>query len=177
MFASRGRRTLGCDPRHRAREGGEAMTRPYEASAPPATAPAHRAAERDADRGVGWMVFAAVMLAMGGLLNGIYGIAAIASSKFYAGGVTYVIGDLKTLGWITLAIGAAQLAASLGILAFVGWVRWVGAAAAGLSAIVHLLIMPGAPFLGLALFGADRLGVHAPLAHGREWRDAGRNVA
>src|SRR3954452_24485078 len=169
MFASRGRRTVGCDPRHRAREGGEAMTRPYEASAPPA--PAHRAGERDAERGVGWMVFAAVMLAVGGSLNGVYGIAAIASSKFYAGGVTYVIGDLKTLGWIALAVAAAQLAASLGILVFAGWARWVGAAAAGLSAVVHLLVMPGAPFLAITLFGTNVLVLYALVAHGRQWRD------
>jgi hypothetical protein len=147
------------------------MTQPYEAHAPHPPARTQREAERDVERGVGWMVFAAVMLAMGGLLNGIYGIAAIASSKFYAGGVTYVIGDLKTLGWIALAIAAAQLAASLGILAFARWARWVGAGAAGLSAIVHLLIMPGAPFLALVLFGANVLVVFALVVHGREWRD------
>lgn len=148
------------------------MTQPYEASAPHPPARARRAAERDAERGVGWMVFAAVMLAVGGSLNGVYGIAAIASSKFYAGGVTYVIGDLKTLGWIALAVAAAQLAASLGILVFAGWARWVGAAAAGLSAIVHLLIMPGAPFLAIALLAANMLVLYALVAHGGQWRDA-----
>ena len=147
------------------------MTQPYEASAPHPPARARREAERDAERGVGWMVFAAVMLAVGGSLNGVYGIAAVASSKFYAGGVTYVIGDLKTLGWIALAVAAAQLAASLGILVFAGWARWLGAAAAGLSAIVHLVIMPGAPFLAIALFSANVLVLYALVAHGGQWRD------
>jgi hypothetical protein len=147
------------------------MTQPYEASAAHPPARARRAAERDAERGVGWMVFAAVMLAVGGSLNGVYGIAAVASSKFYAGGVTYVIGDLKTLGWIALALAAAQLAASLGILVFAGWARWVGAAAAGLSAVVHLLVMPGAPFLAIALFAVNVLVLYALVAHGRQWRD------
>jgi hypothetical protein len=147
------------------------MTQPYEAHAPHPPVRAHREAERDTERGVGWMVFAAVMLAVGGSLNGIYGVAAIATSKFYAGGVTYVIGDLKTLGWITVAVAAGQLTASLGILVFAGWARWVGAGIAGVSAVVHLLIMPGAPFLALALFGANMLVVYALVAHGREWRD------
>jgi hypothetical protein len=31
--------------------------------------------------------------------------------------------------------------------------------------------MPGAPFLALALFGANMLVVYALVAHGREWRD------
>ena len=149
------------------------MTQPYEARAPHPPARVQReAAEREAERSVGWMVFAAVMLGTGGALNGIYGIAAIASSKFYAGGVTYVIGDLQTLGWIALALAAAQLAASLGILVFAGWARWVGAAAAGLSAIVHLLIMPGAPFLAIALLAANMLVLYARVAHGGQWRDA-----
>jgi hypothetical protein len=148
------------------------MTQPHETRAPHPPVRAHREAERDAERGVGWMVFAAVMLAVGGLLNGIYGIAAIASSKFYAGGVTYVIGDLKTLGWITLAVAAAQLAASLGILAFAQWARWLGAAGAGLAAIVHLLIMPGAPFLALALFSTNVLVLYALVAYGGQWRDS-----
>jgi len=147
------------------------MTQPYEAQAPHPPVRAHREADRDAERGVGWMVFAAVMLAVGGSLNGIYGVAAIATSKFYTGGVTYVIGDLKTLGWITVALAAVQLTAALGILVFAGWARWVGAGVAGLSAIIHLLIMPGAPFLALALFGANMLVVYALVAHGREWRD------
>src|SRR5215212_9284625 len=120
------------------------MTQPYEAHAPDPPARDRREAEREAERGVGWMVFAAVMLATGAALNGIYGIAAIASSKFYAGGVNYVIADLKTLGWIALVLGAAEFAAALGILAFAEWARWLGAGAAGLNAIVQLLIMPSA---------------------------------
>ena len=146
------------------------MTQHYEAPVPHPARERHEA-DRAADRGVGWMVFAAVMLSTSGVVNGIYGIAAIASSKFFAGGVTYVIGDLKTLGWIALALGAAELAASLGILAFAGWARWVGAGAAGLNALVQLLIMPGAPFLALALFAANVLVVYALVAHGGEWRD------
>jgi hypothetical protein len=118
------------------------------------------------------MVFAAVMLATGGTLNGIYGTAAIASSKFYAPGVHYVIADLKTLGWTVLALGAAEFAAALGILAFAQWARWLGAGAAGLNAIVQLLIMPGAPFLAIALFAANVLVVYALVAHGGQWRDA-----
>jgi hypothetical protein len=168
MKAARGGRTVGRDPRHRARDEGEAMTQPYEAHVP------HPRARdrREAERGVGWMVFAAVMLATGGALNGIYGIAAIASSKFYAGGVSYVIADLKTLGWTVLALGVVEFAAALGILAFAQWARWLGAGAAGLNAIIQLLIMPGAPFLAIALFAANVLVVYALVAHGGQWRDA-----
>lgn len=148
------------------------MTQPYETAVPHAEPRSHADAEWDAKRGVGWMVFAAVVLATGGALNGIYGIAAIASSRFYAAGVTYVIGDLKTLGWVALALGAAELAASLGLLAFAGWARWLGAGAAGLNAMLQLLLMPGAPFLALALLAINVLVVYALLVHGHDWQDA-----
>jgi hypothetical protein len=175
MTAARDHRTVGASrhrARHEARHEGEAMTQQYEAPAAQTTPRPDREAEWVAERSVGWVVFAAVVLATGGLLNGIYGIAAIASSRFYAGGVTYVVGDLKTLGWIALALGAAELAASLGLLAFVGWARWLGAGVAGLNAILQLLLMPGAPFLALALLAVNVLVVYALVAHGREWHDA-----
>lgn len=148
------------------------MTEPYEGPFQQPPVRARSEAELDAERGVGWMVFASVMLATSGALNAIYGIAAIASSKFFAGGVTYVIGDLKTLGWIALILGAAELAAGLGLLAFAGWARWLGAAAAGLNAMVQLLLMPGAPFLAAALFAVDVLVVYALVAHGAQWHES-----
>lgn len=147
------------------------MTEPYEGPYAQPHVRVRSDAEIDAERGVGWMVFASVMLATSGALNGIYGIAAIASSKFFAGGVTYVVGDLKTLGWIALVLGAAQLAAGLGLLAFAAWARWLGAAAAGLNAIAWLLLMPGAPLLAAALAVTDVLVVYALIAHGDQWHE------
>jgi hypothetical protein len=147
------------------------MTEPYETAVSPPPARDRSLGEVEAERGVGWMVFAAVMLATGGALNGIYGIAAIASSKFFVAGASYVIGDLKTLGWIALALGAAEMAAALGILAFAQWARWLGAGAAAVNALVQLLIMPAAPFLALALLVTNVLVVYALVAYGNHWRD------
>ena len=147
------------------------MIEPYEGPFGQPRVPARGDAELEAARGVGWMVFASVMLATGGALNAIYGVAAIASSKFFAADVTYVIGNLKTLGWIALLLGVAELAASLGILAFTAWARWLGAAAAGLNAILQLLIMPAAPFLALALLATNMLVVYALVAHGAQWHE------
>jgi len=147
------------------------MIEPYEGPFAQPPVPGRGEAELEAARGVGWMVFASVMLATGGALNAIYGVGAIASSKFFASGVTYVIGDLKTLGWIALLLGIAEIAASLGILAFTAWARWLGAAAAGLNAIVQLLIMPGAPFLALALLTTNMLVVYALVVHGDQWHE------
>ena len=64
----------------------------------------------NAERVTGWWIFAAIMLSIGGVLNLIWGIAAVAESKFTTvTGATYVFSDLKTWGWITLILGALQL--------------------------------------------------------------------
>lgn len=130
-------------------------------------APAPRPAERRRDdRGVGWLVSAALVIAVLGVLNVIYGIAAISRSTFYVRDAKYLFGDLNAYGWILLVLGVAQLCASLGILAWARWARWVGIASAGANAIGQLLFLPSAPLAALALFGADLLVLYALVAYG-----------
>jgi hypothetical protein len=124
----------------------------------------------DSERAVGWLVFSAIVLAPTGVLNGVYGVAAIASSDFYVGDAEYVLGGLQTYGWLMVFIGAVQFGASLGILAFAQWARWVGAASAAVNAIVQLLVMPAAPFVALALLTMNVLVVYGLVAYGQRWR-------
>jgi hypothetical protein len=64
-------------------------------------------------RGVGRSIFAAVLLTVGGVLNVIYGIAAIGNSKFFVGDAHYVFSDLHTWGWIALILGVLEIVAAL----------------------------------------------------------------
>jgi hypothetical protein len=118
------------------------------------------------DRGIGWMVSAALVIGLAGTMNVIYGIAAISRSAFYVQDARYVFGDLRTYGWIILAIGIAQLCASLGILAFAQWARWVGVASAGANLVAQLLFVPAAPLAALAVFALDLLVLYALIVHG-----------
>ena len=67
----------------------------------------------DRVRGVGRAIFAAVLLMIGGVLNIIYGIAAIGNSKFFVHDTHYVFASLKSWGWITLVLGILEILASL----------------------------------------------------------------
>jgi hypothetical protein len=129
-------------------------------------------AQLEADRGVGWLVFVAIVIALAGVLNLIYGIAAISSSAFYARGVDFIVGGLETYGWLMLVTGAGQFVAAFGVLAFAEWGRWVGAVAAGGNAVVQLLVMPAAPFLALTIFAVDVLVAYGLIAYGGRWRAA-----
>src|SRR3954451_2536245 len=91
--------------------------------------PTTRRAGRDAYRpvdsdGYGWVAFAGTMIAIVGMLNFIYGIAAVSNSDFYAHGVNYVITGLKTWGWALLLLGIVQFFAAFGILGQMKGARW-----------------------------------------------------
>jgi hypothetical protein len=128
-------------------------------------------ARHEADHGVGWLVFAAVVIALAGVLNTIYGAAAISTSDFYVPDVEYVLGGLETFGWLMVVLGVAQFFAALGILAFTGWGPWVGVAVTAANAIVQLLVMPAAPLVMLTIFSVDVLVVYGLITYGGRWRE------
>ena len=132
------------------------------------------------ERGGGWVGFAGVMVGIVGVLNVIYGIAAISNSNFYANGVHFVFGSLKTYGWLLLIVGVVQGLAAFGIFARMGWARWVGILTAGANMIIQLLLLPATPFLSLAIVAVDVLIIYGLVAYARRSalerrnRDAGR---
>jgi hypothetical protein len=107
------------------------------------------------DPGRGWLLFAGIMLGVVGLLNVVYGIAAVGDSRFYVRGVTYIFGDLNTWGWILTVIGALQLAAAFVIWRQTEWGRWLGITLAGINAIVQMLMIPAHPLWSVMVFAVD----------------------
>jgi hypothetical protein len=105
-----------------------------------------------ADRVTSWWLFAGMMLGIAGVLNVIWGIAAIGDSKFFANNATYILSGLHTWGWVTLIIGALELTAATSLFAGGGFGRWMGIFAAGLSAIGSLLSIDAYPFWSLSVF-------------------------
>jgi hypothetical protein len=103
-------------------------------------------------RGLGRAIFAAVLLLIGGVLNVIYGIAAISNSKFFVHNTKYVFGDLKTWGWVTLILGVLELLAAASLFGGGAFGRWFGIFAGSLVAIDALLAIPAYPLLSIAIF-------------------------
>src|SRR2546430_16199154 len=89
----------------------------------------------DEPTGIGWVMFAAVMLGLAGIWNFIDGILAISSSRVYVANQAYVFSDLNTWGWIVMILGIVECVAGLTLLTGSGFARWFGIAAAGLNAI------------------------------------------
>src|SRR3954454_10558341 len=116
----------------------------------------------------GWWVFAGILLLVAGVLNIIYGIAAIGDSKFFTENVTYVFSGLHTWGWILLIIGVLELVAAFSLFSGGEFGRWFGIFIASLNAIGALLSMGGVyPLWSLAIFALAIIIIYK-LAEGPE---------
>lgn len=138
--------------------------RPEAEVRPPPTVEIHE------DRGYGWLVFAGIMILVAGVLNVIYGIAAIDDSKFFAHNTQYILSGLNTWGWVTLVIGALQCFAAFSIWKGGNFGRWFGVGIAGLSCIAAMLAIPAYPFWSLAIFAVDILIIYGLVTYGGQGR-------
>jgi hypothetical protein len=106
-------------------------------------------------RGLGRAMFAAVLLMVGGVLNIIYGIAAIGHSRFFTQHAHYVFANLRTWGWVTLILGVLELVASLSLFGGGAYGRWFAIVVGCFAAIGALLSIPAYPAWSLAIFAVS----------------------
>jgi hypothetical protein len=122
------------------------------------------------ERRSGWVTFAGVLLLIAGVLNVIYGIAAIGDSKFFIEDQKYILSNLNTWGWVTLILGALQMIAAFSLWSGGLYGQIFALFAAGLSAIGALLSIPAYPFWSLAIFALDVIIIHQVATRGDEGR-------
>jgi hypothetical protein len=115
--------------------------------------------------GYGLVFFAAILLLIIGIFNMIYGIAAIANSHVFVANAHYVIGNLRTWGWITLILAILQLAAAAGILAGNQLARWFAVAVLALNAIDMMFFVPAYPFWALTIIAVDVVALYGLCAY------------
>jgi hypothetical protein len=112
-------------------------------------------------RGAGSALFASILLMVAGIVNVIYGIAAIGDSKFFVNETKYVFSNLHTWGWVTLLLGIIAILAGASVIRGGVFGRIVGIFVASLSAIGALLAVGGAyPFWSLGVFALCVIVIH-----------------
>jgi hypothetical protein len=117
-------------------------------------------------QGVGWVLFAGVMMMLAGLLNLVWGIAAVSDSHFFDNRGQFVFEGLHTWGWVTIVLGALQLVAAASIWMGGRFGQFFGIFAASLSAIGALMSIAGFPLWSIAIFGVDLLIIYGLAAYG-----------
>jgi hypothetical protein len=112
-------------------------------------------------RGMGSALFVGILLMIAGVLNIIYGIAAIGNAHFFANDTQYIFSSLHTWGWITLILGVIELTAAFSLFGGGTYGRVVGIVAASLGAIGALLDIGGAhPWWSLGVFAICLVCIH-----------------
>lgn len=112
-------------------------------------------------RGVGSALFVGILLLVAGVLNIVYGIAAVGDAHFYVNDTQFVFSSLHTWGWITIILGVIQLTAGFSLFAGGTYGRVIGLAAATLGAIGALLDVGGAhPWWSLGVFAICLVCIH-----------------
>jgi len=112
-------------------------------------------------RGAGSALFVGILLMIAGVLDIVYGIAAVGNSKFYTADTTYVFSSLHTWGWITIILGIIELTAAFSLFGGGAYGRVVGIVAASLGAIGALLNVGGGhPWWSLGVFAICLVCIH-----------------
>jgi hypothetical protein len=125
------------------------------------------------EKGVGWLLFAWIMLLTAGVMNIINGIVALDQTKFWTDyGAVYVYGDLRTWGWILLVWGIVLCFAALSVWRGGGFGRWIGIFAASLNIFMQMLFIPAYPFWALFVMVLDVLVVYGLAVYGGAGEDA-----
>ncbi len=119
-------------------------------------------------RGGGSQFFVGILLMVGGFLNLIYGIAAVANSSYWTHDTQFVFSELHTWGWITIALGAIMFVAAFSLFGGNAFGRVVGLVAATLGAIGALLDVGGQhPWWALGVFAICLICIHGLLVLGQ----------
>jgi hypothetical protein len=139
----------------------------------PETSPVAYGTERRSTRWTGWIVFAAFLMFMNGVLGMLEGLMALVNDDYYAvtaSGLAVSV-DYTVWGWGHLVLGAALFACGMGVLSGNIAARAVGVLLAGLHAVVALLFIEAAPGWGVVIILVNVLVIYALTVHGREMRD------
>ena len=103
-------------------------------------------------RGLGRAIFVAILLLIAGVLNVIYGIAAVSNAHFFNNS-QYAFSNLHTWGWITIVVGIIQVVAGMSLMGGRAFGRVIGIFGAAIGALESLLSIGGAhPFWALGIF-------------------------
>jgi hypothetical protein len=120
-------------------------------------------------RGEGWIVFAAVVLGVAGIMRVFDAIWAFRYHGVLPENLENAIfgHSLKTYGWIYIVVAAILILSALAIVMNRSQIgRWVGVAAGAILAISSIWLMPYYPEWSLAYIALGVLVVYALAAHG-----------
>lgn len=119
---------------------------------------------------VGWLAFAALVMAVTGGLYIVAGLVTLFDSRYYEVNTAVLTVDQSwtVLGWTQLILGVLVVAAGVTLLRGHLWARLLAVLFAGLTIVENFLDMAAAPVWHLLLIGLAVVAIYAIIVHGRE---------
>ena len=115
------------------------------------------------------VVFAAVVMAVSGVLSILQGAAAIAKNAPYADVLHYAYRfDVSAWGWIHLLFGVALVVVAVCLLTGMVWARWAGVLFAATTMALQFIFLPYYPAWALVAITLDVIILWALLMHASE---------
>jgi hypothetical protein len=118
----------------------------------------------------GWIIFAALILALAGGFNICFGLTALLNDEILhtGGSQGVVILDFTVWGWVHLVMGALMLLTSYGLIAMQGWARWAGIAFAAINTMVQFASITATPYAAVLMVAFDLIIMYQLTVH---WND------
>jgi hypothetical protein len=118
---------------------------------------------------VGLIVFAGVLMLLGGTFQAVQGLVALLNDTFYIVGEEYIFElDVTSWGWVHLILGVVVASAGVGLFQGAVWARTVAVILASLSIVANFLWMPYYPLWSLTIMAFQVFVIWAVTAHGRD---------
>jgi hypothetical protein len=126
------------------------------------------------EKGDGWIVFAAVVLGVAGIMRIFDALWAFRTHNTLSlSNYNLIFGDsLKTYGWVWLLTGALLILAAFGVMAQQQWSRWFGVFAGAIMAIGAIAWITIYPAWSLAYTTMGVLVIYALADYGGQTQDA-----
>ena len=119
-----------------------------------------------AEKGVGWIVFAGMLMFLVGVMNIVWGIAALNHSQFFSKHGALIVANLHDWGYTLIVVGAMQILAALSIWEGGKFGQYVGIFFATIGVFVSMLTLPGYPAWSLTLIVLDVLVIYGLSMYG-----------
>ena len=120
----------------------------------------------------GWVVFAAVMLMIAGVMQAFYGVVALFNDEWVVWGQeAALLLDITAWGWVHILWGTLVVLVGVGLLRGVMIARILGVIVAGISLLVNFVFIPAYPFWAISVIVIDVLVIWAIIVHGRELKN------
>ena len=144
-------------------------TQGYGAQQPSATSPyggTYAPVQEESPWASGLVLFAALMMIMGGVFQVLNGLAGIIRNTVYVAAPNYVYSfDLTAWGWVHLCIGVLVGVTGAALLRGMTWARVTGIVLVSLSLINNFLFIPYYPVWSLLIIAVDFLVIWALAAY------------